>query len=158
MYQKSHVSTKYAQTFATSALRLHTLSLARAKRVSGVPSIKTTTHSPCCVPPLSLFYKTTPEWTRASLLLPTHAVGRALLLEMRLALLCQCFCAFAYLLSFEQQQQVSLFFSPSLASLVFRLLLVPPGSDTVLAVRRRVFVSFLVCAARRRSGKILSVF
>lgn len=59
-----------------------------------------------------------------------------------------CFC----LLSFEQQQQVSLSVSPSLASLVFRLLLVPPGSDTVLAVRRRVFVSFLVCAARRRSG------
>lgn len=67
-----------------------------------------------CSPP-SLIYKTTPERTRASLLFPllaTHAVGRALLLEMRLALLCQCFRAFAYLFSFEQQQ-VSLSLSPS---------------------------------------------
>lgn len=57
--------------------------------------------------PPSLIYKTTPERTRASLLFPllaTHAVGGALLLEMRLALLCQCFRAFAYLFSFEQQQ------------------------------------------------------
>lgn len=150
MCQKSHVSTKYAQTFATSAL-LYTHTLLSTCKESGIAQHKSNNSlSMLCSPP-SLIYKTTPERTRASLLFPllaTHAVGGALLLEMRLALLCQCFRAFAYSLSNSSRS-----LSPSLTSLVFRLLLlVPPGPDTVLAVRRRVFVSFLVCAVRRRSG------
>lgn len=124
MCQKSHVSTKYAQTFATSAL-LYTHTLLSTCKESGIAQHKSNnTLSMLCSP--SLIYKTTPERTRASLLFPllaTHAVGGALLLEMRLALLCQCFRAFAYSLSNSSRS-----LSASLASLVFRLLLlVPPG-------------------------------
>lgn len=76
----------------------------------------------------------------------------SLLLEMRLVLLCSV-CAFALFHRFSHLFKLSLscYVSFSAAAAAW------PGL-TLLAVRRRVFVSFLVCAARRQSGYILSVF
>lgn len=152
MCQKSHVSTKYAQTFATSAL-LYTHTLLSTCKESGIAQHKSNNSlSMLCSPLSHLQDNTRANAGVAAVPSVSYPCGRWRTLIRNafgtsLSVL-SCFCLFSF-----EQQQVSLSLSPSLASLVFRLLLlVPPGPDTVLAVRRRVFVSFLVCAVRRRSG------
>lgn len=158
MCQKSHVSTKYAQTFATSALvcAVYTLSLARVKRERVQHKSSNTLHTAASL----TIYKTN---TRTNGGAPNAGVAVAasdpcgllstrcaLLLEMRLALLCAVLCRLPACLSVLSCFCLRTLFwraglSPSLASLVFRLLLrrrrqrrQPPGSGTVGCSTTRV--------------------
>lgn len=107
MCQKSHVSTKYAQTFATSAL-LYTHTLLSTCKESGIAQHKSNNTLPCCVPPLShLQDNTRANAGVAAVPSASYPCGRWRTLIRNafgtsLSVL-SCFCLFSF-----EQQQVSL--------------------------------------------------